>query len=252
MYFKTYNNETILSPAKCGTRFLDETFGSDSEGIDTKKLDIPLWKRLPKLKAIIVREPLQHLESAVHTEILTRYYNDEDRDTTQPLDVDTIIDKFCYDWKGELYQKENMSPTRRYFLETTLWGYNLHEIMYKIWMRNPRKIEIVHLKDLSSYLNIINNYFGMDYETFKTNVVGIEIPEYDNKKYDFISYEDDKIMYLECKSKTYIQSALKIDLIPFIKDIYPMEWANMMNQVQDANPFYEKLINKEITNSNLF
>jgi hypothetical protein len=236
MYFKTYNNETILAPAKCGTRFLDETFGSDSEGIDTKKLDIPLWKRLPKLKAIIVREPIHHLESAVHTEILTRYYNDEDRDTTQPLDVDTIIDKFCYDWKGELYQKENMSPTRRYFLETTLWGYNLHEIMYKIWMRNPRSINVIHLKELSSYLNII----------------GVEIPEYDNKKYDFISYEDDKIMYLECKSKTYIQSGLKVDLIPFIKDTYPMEWANMMNQVQDANPFYDKLINKEITNSNLF
>lgn len=233
MYFKIYNNETILAPAKCGTRFLDETFGSDSEGIDTKKLDVPLWRRLPNLKAIIVREPLQHLESAVHTEILTRYYNDEERDNTQPLDVDTIINKFCYDWKGELYQKENMGSGRRYFLETTLWGYNLHETIYKIWTRNPRVINLIYLKELSSYLNTI----------------GVDIPEYDNKKYDFISYEDDKIMYLECKSKTYIQSGLKVDLIPFIKDVYPMEWANMMNQVQDATPFYDKLINKKITNT---
>ena len=169
MYFKVYNNETILAPAKCGTRFLDETFGSDSVGIDTKKLDIPLWKRLPNLKTIIVREPKEHLESAIHTEILTRYYNDEERDTTQPLDVDTIIDKFCYDWKGELYQKENMNPNRRYFLETTLWGYNLHEIIYKIWTRNPHKIEVVHLRQISSYLPTI----------------GVKIPVYDNKRYDF-------------------------------------------------------------------
>ena len=236
MYFKVYNNETILAPAKCGTRYLDETFGSDSVGIDTKKLDIPLWKRLPNLKTIIVREPIEHLESAVHTEISTRYYNDEERDTTQPLDVDTIIDKFCYDWKGELYQKENMNPNRRYFLETTLWGYNLHEIIYKIWTRNPHKIEVVHLRQMSSYLPTI----------------GVKIPVYDNKRYDFISYRDEKFMNLNCKSKIYNQCGLKVDLISFIKDTYPMEWNNMMNQVQDANPFYDKLINKEITNSNLF
>ena len=236
MYFKIYNNETILAPSKCGTRFLDKTFPNDSEGIDIRKLDIPLWMRLPNLKTIIVREPLQHLESAVHTEILTRYYNDEERDTTQPLDVDIIINRFCYNWKGELYQKENTRPSKRYFLETTLWAYNLYEIMYKIWVRNPRSIDVISLKELSSYLNTI----------------GIEIPKYDNKNYDFISHQDNTIMHLKCKSKTYIQSGLKIDIIPFIKDIYPIEWANMMNQVQDSNPFYDKLINKEIDHSNLF
>lgn len=236
MYFKIYNNETIIAPSKCGTRFLDKTFPNDSEGIDIRNINVPLWMRLPNLKAIIVREPLQHLESAVHTEILTRYYNDEERDTTQPLDVDTIIDRFCYDWKGELYQKENMRSSKRYFLETTLWAYNLYEIMYKIWIRNPRSIDVISLKELSSYLNTI----------------GIETPEYDNKDYDFTASEYDMIINLKCKSKTYIQSGLKVNLIPFIKDKYPIEWANMMNQVQESNPFYDKLINKEIDHSNLF
>lgn len=61
MIIKLFNNK-IFAPNKCGTRYLEEIF----------KYEYYEFDNLPKLDEsyFIIREPFEHLKSALHTELL--------------------------------------------------------------------------------------------------------------------------------------------------------------------------------------
>lgn len=154
MRLNIYNEGKILAPLKCGTRFLDETFGEKNGDIGIFDLSKMLF--LPKeMEVIILRPPYEHLISALHTEILGCQNNDSVIDKNSAI-MDVI----------EAFTRKNHN------LESaTHWSGYMYKHLYWIWKRNKR-IKVIELKDLSNYLVSI----------------GVNIPEYDPGKYNFNHY----------------------------------------------------------------
>lgn len=157
MDLKIYNEGTILAPLKCGTRFMDGVFGKTNDGYTLTALKKNLF--FPKIQTIIVRPPIEHISSAIHTEIINPFNNTE-RNPDEPIDVETIIDTFI--WK-------NMNDNQ----QNTHWHRDLYETLYWTWRRNRDNIEIVELKNLSFYLKSIQ----------------IEIPEHKKEDYNFSNFK---------------------------------------------------------------
>jgi hypothetical protein len=198
MHFKLYDNK-LLVPMKCGTRYLDLIFKNNQVGFDLIELKQSLF--LPNITDMIIRPPMEHLVSALHTEILTAYNNtNENKDI--PVDLSSIINEFC------MYEKTD--------LQNTHWRYDTYEMLYWLWRRNKNNINIIELKDLSSYLE-------------KLNIK--KLPKYDLRDYDFHHQTN------WCS---------KDELMLFIKTNYPEHWDNLMTQVEKADVFYNCLINKHL------
>ena len=155
MHLKIYNN-TLLTPLKCGTRYLDMVFNHTGIGFDISEFKKTLF--LPNITDIVIRPPLEHLTSALHTAILTAY-NDTERDKDISVDLTSVIDEFC------TYEKTDNQNTH--------WRHDIYETLYWLWRRNKNKISIIELKDLSLYLE-------------KLNIK--KLPKYDSKDYDFHFY----------------------------------------------------------------
>ena len=198
MHIRLYNGGSLLAPLKCGTRYLDKIFKDDVEGLDIIECERRLF--LPKVTDILIRPPFEHLSSALHTTLLTAF-NDTERDKTIPVDFESIINRFCY------WTKEDIQDTHQ--------RHNIYETLYWIWRRNRNTINVVELKDLTSYLQ---------------NLKIKNLIKYNSKDYDFHTYE------FWCT---------KDDVMLFIKMNYPNEWDNLMQQVEDSNVFYNYLINME-------
>ena len=169
MTIKTYNNETILAPLKCGTRFMDEIFKAKDTGYNINELKRTLV--LPKIQAIIIRPPLEHIVSALHTEIINAHNNTE-INPDEPVDILAILDSFL--WK---------SPHQT--IQNTHWHRDLYETLYWLWRRNRNNIKIVNLKDLSTYLKSI----------------GIKPPKHKKKDYNFSNLKnycdvDEMVMFI--------------------------------------------------------
>jgi hypothetical protein len=158
MTIKTYNNETILAPLKCGTRFMDEIFKAKDTGYNINELKRTLF--LPKIQAIIIRPPMEHIVSALHTEIINAHNNTE-INPDEPVDILAILDSFL--WKGPHQTIQN-----------THWHRDLYETLYWSWRRNRNNIKIVDLKDLSTYLKSI----------------GIKPPKHKKEAYNFSNFKN--------------------------------------------------------------
>jgi hypothetical protein len=198
MNFKLYDNK-LLAPVKCGTRYLDLIFKDNQIGFPFTELKKRLF--LSNITDIIVRPPMEHLTSALHTAILTAT-NKTGPNKDVPVDVLSIIDEFC------MYEKTD--------LQNTHWNYKTYETLYWLWRRNRNKINIIELKDLSSYLE-------------KLNIKNL--PKYDSKDYDF---------------RYHANWCTKDEIMLFIKTNYTEHWDNLMKQVEGSNIFYNLLINKEL------
>jgi hypothetical protein len=198
MRLKLYNN-SLLVPLKCGTRYLDTIFNDESISFDTRGFREHLF--LPNVTDIVIRPPMEHLTSALHTAILTAY-NDTERNKDIDIDLTSIIDEFC------LYKKND--------IQNTHWRCDLYETLYWLWRRNRNTINVIELKDLSLYLE-------------KLNIK--KLPKYDSKDYDFHTYQ------FWCS---------KDEIMLFIKTNYTDQWKNLMEQIINAEIFYNALINKEL------
>lgn len=160
MHIKLYYNDTILTPMKCGTRYLDEVFKDNTpNGFALNEVKRTLF--LPKVKYIILRPPIEHLKSALHTAMLTEYNFGEKKENEFIIDFKPIVDEFCY-W-------ENDDD-----VQNTHWRHDVYETLYWTWRRNRDNINIIELKDLSFLL-----------EKLKIE----NLPKYDSKNYEFKSYK---------------------------------------------------------------
>ena len=86
-------DEVIAVPAKCGTRYF-------SKCLQSKKSFLPIVKRhekddWKKIKWVVVREPIEHLKSAIHTEILP-FLNDRNG-------IESVLNTFISDSGGTHY-----------------------------------------------------------------------------------------------------------------------------------------------------
>ena len=130
MQFKIFNNQ-ILVPLKCGSTYMEMVYPENI--IDVSYTNLPQFK---DVTAIIIRDPFDHLQSALHTEILMECW-----EFNKLLSIETVI------------------PIIKKFINTDLnprgsthWDVNYYENLYKFWKRNRNTIKIIHISELSSFL----------------------------------------------------------------------------------------------------
>lgn len=140
------NNE-IMAPLKCGTRYL-RSLGLPHDHIHMNNTD---WHRAYQTiwKFIIIRNPLEHLKSALHTELLNLYNG---HDLWSGMTTKSVLDKFissngCDHWSGSMYK-----------------------VLYELWISQNKQSKIINLNDISYFISNM----------------GYHIP-FDKTKYDFTS-----------------------------------------------------------------
>ena len=146
MDFHIVNNE-ILVPVKCGTTYLESIYPGNF-------ISIGLYSHLYNFKgisAIIIREPLEHLQSALHTELL-RWYK---LHPSEKLSAETAIPLI-----------NNFITNESNPFGTTHWDINYYEHIYKVWKQNKNTIKIIHVSNLTDFIqqkygiNIPHNKFS--------------------------------------------------------------------------------------------
>lgn len=165
MIFKLFNGNTILAPLKCATRYLEEVFGIPSSIISSNQLKINLFT--PNLKTIIIRPPIEHLTSALHTELLGFIENNKEGD------IKEVVMEF-------VSNGSNISQNAH-------WDKNVYSDLYWYWRQNRSRVNIIELNNLSLYLNELKIK---------------KIPEYDSKNYNFNTYKywcskDDLMLFIK-------------------------------------------------------
>lgn len=143
MVIKIYN-KNILSPVKCGTRYLDKIW--ESNRIEYTHND---YLKFPKVKYIIIRPPIEHLITALHTETVG-YINEFGK----VLDFYHQLNDF-------------ISPNG-----ATHWSFEFYEYLYYYRNKFGFDIEVVQLCDLTDLLSKL----------------GYDLP-YNSDEYNFKEYK---------------------------------------------------------------
>ena len=138
MNFHVVNNE-ILVPLKCGSTYLEGIYPDNIININYS--DLP---NLKGISAIIIREPLEHLQSALHTELLGWLWENPN----EKLSTETMIPLI------NNFITHKLNP-----VGTTHWDINYYEHLYKFWKQNKDTIKIVHVSDLTDF---IKQKYGID------------------------------------------------------------------------------------------
>jgi hypothetical protein len=123
MVIKIYN-DTILTPVKCGSRYLDKIWEDKRIWFGHQK-----YLKFPKVKYVVIREPMSHLISALHTE------------TLEWINVYTDKNDFYHQLK-EFISDEG----------ATHWSAPLYEYLYYYRNKYGKDIEVVRLEDLTELL----------------------------------------------------------------------------------------------------
>lgn len=140
MTFKIFNNQ-ILTPLKCGSTYLEMVYPNDIKDANYSPEDYSIWENngvydMKNISTIVIREPFEHLQSALHTEIFMWYYLNN-----ESLSIETAIPLI-----------KNFITTDTNTRGTTHWDVNYYEILYNFWKANNNTIKVVHLSDLTSFL----------------------------------------------------------------------------------------------------
>lgn len=176
-------DDKIIAPLKCGTRYL--------RSLDLTYVPIYLnsddWKRAyeNKWELIVLRDPIDHLKSALKTEILNMLNG---HDLWEGMTIEKILDRFleedgCDHWSGNLYRN-----------------------IYELWAHQNCSPKIIHLDDLSYFTSIKNINIPFikekyDFSNFKISMGKEEI--LDMIKEDYPSHFNRLIEQMENDSKYY-------------------------------------------------
>ncbi len=142
------NNE-ILAPLKCGTRYL-RSLGLPQDHIHLTNTD---WIRAYEIewKYIILRNPLEHLKSALQTELLNLYNG---HSLWSNMTTKMVLDKFI--------SKDGCDH----------WSSTMYKMIYELWIHQSKKSKIINLNDMSYFISNM----------------GYHIP-FIKKKYDFTNFD---------------------------------------------------------------
>lgn len=143
MVIKVYDN-TIMAPVKCGSRFLDKVW-------EDKRVEFIHYEflKFPKVKYIVIRDPMSHLVTALHTETVG-YINEFGR-------------------RDDFYHQLNDFVSDG---GATHWCVPFYEYLYYYKNRYGNDIEVIKLENLTDLLK------GMGHDL-----------EYTPEEYNFKKYE---------------------------------------------------------------
>jgi hypothetical protein len=136
----------FIVPLKCGSRFLRK---NDWEVKGVKMLENG-WESFKNRNwdVIVLRNPMEHLKSALHTELLSLW---NDHENWSKYDENGLIETLI----GEL--------------GTPHWCGILNKILYEVWVDKGKTPKPLKLENLSLFLSLEN----------------IDIPQYDPNHYSF-------------------------------------------------------------------
>jgi hypothetical protein len=121
----------FITPLKCGTRYL-RSFGWETKGITM--LDGG-WEEFKNLDwdVIVLRDPEDHLNSALHTEILSLWNNHSNWDG---ISEEELINLFVSE------------------LGSTHWCGILNRTLFEVYLSKDKKPIALRLKDLTLFLSL--------------------------------------------------------------------------------------------------
>jgi len=188
MVFHLFDKKILTTP-KCGTRYLRQKWKTEifnyNENVD-----------FLNIKYMVVREPFEHLKTALHTE----FFNHKDI-YGYPINLKSYLDK--------LIVKKNIVH----------WSYDMYEIMYWIYIKSNKRIQIVHLASLTDF---------MEKEGYNI--------QYTPSDYTFNDYEN------------WVN---KNDFFNKLLNDFPEQIQILLKQSDKQTVFYNKLINNTIETQSL-
>ena len=190
MVFRLFDNKILTTP-KCGTRYLSKIW--TSVYFNYNKFNKGDWneffnKNLVNTEYLIIREPIEHFKTALHTEFIyhTSLYD-------YNIDLKTYLDRLIL--LGENFH----------------WSYNMYEVMYWIYIKNDKKIKIIHLSFLTDFIK--KQGYNIEYTPSDYNF---------NDSENWINKDD--------------------FFIKLLKD-FPIQLEILLKQINEQNIFYNKIIN---------
>ena len=119
-----------MAPLKCGTRYL-RSLGLQNDHIHLTNED---WYRAYQTnwEIIVLRNPMEHLKSALQTELLNLY---NQHNLWSGMTTESVLDRFiselgCDHWSGYLYKT-----------------------IYELWIHQSKIPKIVDLNDISYFIS---------------------------------------------------------------------------------------------------
>jgi hypothetical protein len=149
MKLKIYQN-SIVSPLKCGTRFLDSIW----KPLLIHENDLYSYCLNNKINHIVLRPPLEHFKAAIQTEtigMLIQYKNGDRFDDFRKTYIDNLA------------KNEN----------TRHWSNKFYELILKIKEKTTKNIDIIKLENLSDFVNSKLGY-AIEYKKESYNFVNEE------------------------------------------------------------------------------
>jgi hypothetical protein len=127
-------NDNILAHSKCGTKYLDELFNIpwEKSGENNVKSPSELLNDNLNIKYVIIRNPKEHFLSAIDTLVNNEFYLKS---------IHNINDNHVYNSMNILYNDLDQH-----------WCPNYYKYIYMLC--NNRKITLVHLNDLSDFVEM--------------------------------------------------------------------------------------------------
>jgi len=190
MVFRLFDNKILTTP-KCGTRYLSKIW--TSVYFNYNKFNKGDWneffnKNLVNTEYLIIREPIEHFKTALHTEFIyhTSLYD-------YNIDLKTYLDRLIL--LGENFH----------------WSYNMYEVMYWIYIKNDKKIKIIHLSFLTDFIK--KQGYNIEYTPSDYNF---------NDSENWINKDD------------FFNKLLKD---------FPIQLEILLKQINEQNIFYNKIIN---------
>ena len=201
------NDYKILAPLKCGSRYLEKYLGTP-QSIDSSFLKSKLI--IEGVKLIIIRSPLEHIISALHTEIL----GEIEENTLKGEDVphEKVFLKHIRQFK----QLNNGESTMAH------WSPNMYKEIYFYWRRNREYVKLMHLSQLTSFLRgeriqAINhdpnhyNFHQYKYWCSKEDLMFFIMENYKSQWEDLkLQIEESEIWYNHLMNKEIIEINTKI------------------------------------------
>jgi hypothetical protein len=149
MKLKIYEN-SIVSPLKCGTRFLDSIWNP----LLIHENDLYSYCLNNKINYIVLRPPLEHFKAAIQTETIGMLIQ---------YKTGNRFDNFRKTYIDNLAKNKN----------TRHWSNTFYELILKIKEKTTKNIDIIKLENLSE---IVNSKLGY-------------VIEYKKESYNFVNEE---------------------------------------------------------------
>jgi hypothetical protein len=210
----------ILSPAKCGSRYLDiiydtencsngkgiipkgAKFGSNSTYQIKKVVNSPYSDKLfdviewNTIEWIIIRPPLELTISAIHTDFMmcwnNKYKNEEQADEEK---------------LARLFSKN----------ETGHYHSELYRNVCFNWMKTGKQIKFIHLNDLTDFCE----------EILSEKITKDKDVSFNKKMFDFSKWD----VWFK-----------KEDVFEYFKKVYPTYWDEIKRNLVKENFFWEQLV----------